>query len=171
MSNGATTEPFAPVRHDLVDLELGPLDDDVATIAGRLAGIDPWARIGRSAAAFEIAMTRPSPGAHRFALRCKGAPVGYLALRWPFMRGPYIETIAVFPEMQGRGLASRIVTWMENQVADEASNIWLCVTEWNTGARAAYAALGFVEIGPIPDLVASGQSEIFMRRAFAPPRG
>ena len=142
-----------------------------AAIAAGLAAIDPWARIGRTASAFEAAITRPSPGAHRFALRRAGRPIGYLALRWPFMRGPYIETIAVFPEAQGRGLARRIVDWMADEVAGEAANIWLCVTDWNAPARAAYAALGFVEIGPIPDLVAEGQSEIFMRRPFAPPRG
>jgi len=163
--------PFARERYRLGDLELGPLGDDVGEIAERLAGIDPWARIGRTAEAFALAMTRPSPGAHRFALRRDGRSVGWLALRWPFMRGPYIETIAIFPEAQGLGLARRVVGWIEAEVADEASNVWLCVTEWNDRARAVYAALGFVEIGPIPDLVAEGQSEIFMRRPFAPPRG
>lgn len=163
--------PFSQPRYTLGDLEIGPLGGDVSAIAARLAGIDPWARVGRPAAAFERLMTRESPGAHRFALRRDGRPIGYLSLRWPFMRGAYIETIGIFPEAQGQGLAARIVAWIGAEVALEAANIWLSVTEWNTPARAAYAALGFVEIGPIPDLVVVGQTELFMRKPLGPPLG
>ena len=85
------------------------------------------------------------------------------------MRGPYVETIALFPEAQRRGFARRIVEWIGREVEGEAANIWLCVTDWNAPARAAYAAMGFVEIGPIPDVALVGQTEIFLRKVLGPP--
>lgn len=160
---------FGRETYRLGDLELGPIGADLDTLAAGVAALDPWARAGVDAAAMRRRMQRPWAATFRFALRLDGRPVGYLALRHPFMRGPYIETIALFPEAQGKGLARRIVDWMAEEIGDEGANIWLCVTEWNARARAVYAALGFVEIGPIPGLVAAEQDEIFMRLPLSAP--
>jgi len=160
---------FSREIYRLDDLELGPIGADVDALAAGVVAIDPWAANGVSIEAMRERMVRPWPATFRFALRLDGRLCGYLALRHPFMRGPYIETIAVFPAAQRRGLARRILDWMGREVADEGNNIWLCVTEWNGAARAAYAALGFVEVGPAPDLVTPGQTEIFLRKVLAPP--
>lgn len=160
---------FAAPLYRLGDLELGPIGADLDRLAVGVAAIDPWAAAGYGPDMLRERMTRPWAATFRFALRLDGRPIGYLALRHPFMRGPYIETIALFPEAQRRGLARRIVAWMGEEARGDATNLWLCVTEWNAPARAAYAALGFVEIGPIPDLTAPGQTEIFMRKPLAAP--
>ena len=161
--------PFSAAHYDLDGLVLGPLGDDVEAIAERIAGLDPWASMGRPPSSFVAYMTRPMAATFRFALRLDGRPVGFLSLRYPFMRGPYIETVALFPEAQHRGFGRRIVEWMGREVAGEATNIWLCVTDWNAPARAAYAAMGFVEVGPIPDVAMLGQTEIFLRKTLATP--
>lgn len=171
MSTPARPAPFAAETHDLDGLVLGPLGDDVAAIAERMATLDPWASMGRPPDSFAAYMTRPMAATFRYALRLDGRPVGFLSLRYPFMRGPYIETIALFPEAQRRGFGRRIVEWMGREVEGEATNLWLCVTDWNAPARAAYAAMGFVEIGPIPDVALVGQTEIFLRKPLGPPLG
>lgn len=163
--------PFSATRYDLGDLVLEPVGDAAATIAERLAGLDPWARTGRTAADFRTYLTAEPPGTHHFALRIDGALVGFLALRHPFMRGPYVETIAIFPEAQRRGLARRIVEWIAVEGGPAAQNLWLCVTEWNAVARATYAALGFHEVAPLPDVAAVGVTEIFLRKVLRPPQG
>lgn len=165
-----TEPPFAPRRHDLGVAVLAPIAPEaVAALAARVVAIDPWARIGVPVAAMAARIGAPSDGARRFAIERDGAVVGYVSVRHPFMRGPYLETIAIFPEAQRTGLGRAVVDWMGREVAGREGNLWLCVTAWNTPARAAYRALGFVEVGPLPDLVAPGQDEIFMRRVLAPP--
>lgn len=169
----STGAPFTSAHYELGDVSLLRLDTVpalVPALAERVAALDPWAALDVAATAMAERMTRPSPGAHRFVVDDAGTPLGYVAVRHPFMRGPYLETIALFPEAQRRGIARRVVEWMAREVEGLETDLWLCVTEWNTAARAAYAALGFVEIGPIPDLVAVGHNEIFMRRAGARPR-
>ncbi|MDK9695484.1 MAG: GNAT family N-acetyltransferase [Siculibacillus sp.] len=170
MSSAPDRPPhFSGETHDLGVCVLGPVAGDLETIAARLAGLEPWATMGRSAASFVAHMTRPMAATFRFAVRVDDRPVGFLSLRHPFMRGPYIETIALFEEAQRRGIGRAIVEWIAREAAGEATNVWLCVTEWNAPARAAYAAMGFVEIGPIPDVAMLGQTEIFLRRVLGPP--
>ena len=166
-----TSAPFTAERYTLGDVELAPLAPDLDTIAEGLAAIDPWARVGRRPEHFRAALTKPLAATFRYSIRRGGTCVGALVIRYPFLRGPYIELIGLFPEAQGLGIARRVVAWMEREVADEATNLWLCVTDWNEPARAAYTALGFTEVGPLPLLAAGGTTEIFMRKAFAPPLG
>jgi GNAT superfamily N-acetyltransferase len=161
--------PFSAERHVLGDLELGPLGDDLAAIAARLVTIGPWGAAGVAAETMRERLARPMAATFRFALRQDGRPVGCLVVRHPFMRGPYVELVAVFPEAQRRGLLARVIDWMAAEVADTEANLWLCVTESNAPARAAYAALGFAPVGPLPDLVRVGQTEILMRRVIGPP--
>lgn len=164
-----TDTPFAPRRHLLGEAVLAPIDPSaVDGLAERIAALDPWARLGVTPSTWATRITRPSAGAHRFAIERHGVPVGYVAVRHPFLRGPYLETIAIFPEAQRQGLTRRVIDWMAREVEPDEVDLWLCVTEWNLAARATYAALGFVEIGPLPDLVGPGQSEIFMRRRRGP---
>jgi ribosomal protein S18 acetylase RimI-like enzyme len=169
-----TDAPFAPRRHALGDVVLAPVATagvDVDALARHVVALDPWASLGVAPAAMAARMRDASPGAHRFAVLRDERPVGWVAVRWPFMRGPYLETIAILPEAQRSGIARRVVDWMGAQVAGRDANLWLCVTATNAPARAAYRALGFTEVGPIADLVAPGATEIFLRRILAPPAG
>lgn len=166
-----TDAPFAPHRHDLGDaVALVPIPPEaVDELARRTVAIDPWARLGVAAAAMAVRIAAPSDGARRFAITRAGAIVGWVSIRHPFMRGPYLETIALFPEARRGGIARRVIDWMGREVAGREADLWLCVTEWNDDARAAYRALGFEEVGRLPDLVAPGVCEIFMRKRL--PRG
>mgnify|MGYP000853810472 FL=1 len=161
--------PFSSATHDLGVCVLGPLGDDVEEIAARIATLDPWASMGRPVSSFVAYMTRPMAATFRYAVRIDGRPVGFVSLRHPFMRGPYVEVLALFEEAQRRGIGRAIVDWMGREVEGEATNIWLCVTDWNAPARAAYAALGFVEVGPLPDIAILGQTEFFLRKVLGPP--
>lgn len=166
-----TDAPFARRRHALGPVDLVPLGPEaIPALAAGVAALDPWKRIGVAPEAWATRMAKTTPGGHRFVLEREGAAVGYLSIRHPFMRGPYLETIAVFAEARGHGIARAVIDWMAAEAAkDGERELWLCVTEWNAPARAAYAALGFVEVAPLADLVAEGQSEIFMRRTLAAP--
>lgn len=164
-----TETPFAARRHALGSVELVPITAAaIPEIAARMAAIDPWARLGRPAAAMAERIAAADAGARRFSIERDGAILGYVSIRHPFLRGPYLEQIAIFPEAQRQGLARRVLDWMAGEVEGRESNLWLCVTEWNERARATYRALGFDEVAPLPDLVTPGASEIFMRRRLEP---
>ncbi|KPL54860.1 hypothetical protein ABB55_23735 [Prosthecomicrobium hirschii] len=164
----------APLRADAYDLgsslRLVPVDCHEAALGLALAAIDPWARVGRPAASLEAYWRRRDPTTFRFAILADGALAGAVAVRDPFMRGPYLELLAVLPAFQGRGIGRAVMDWLAGEgLKAGGTNLWLCVSDWNAPARAFYEGLGFEAVGPIPDLAVTGTTEIFLRRRLAAP--
>ncbi|OAN52260.1 hypothetical protein A6A04_00775 [Paramagnetospirillum marisnigri] len=158
--------PFSPERHALDGCRLRPLEPaDCRPMAEALAAQDPWLSLGFNATALERYLARDDAALARFAVeRGEDGRAGLLAVRWPWLRGAYIELLAVFPAHQGRGLGGAVVDWVAGQTAGITPNLWACVSDFNASARVFYAARGFVEVAPLEDLVAPGRAEILLRR-------
>jgi GNAT superfamily N-acetyltransferase len=147
------------------DGRLRPLETaDATPLAAALAAMDPWARLGYGAEALECYLTREDPALVRRVVECGGRPAGVLALRSPWLRGPYVELFAILPAHQGHGLGGTVMDWAARHAAEISSNLWACVSEFNAPARAFYARHGFDEVGPLDGLVQPGTAEILLRK-------
>lgn len=161
--------PFAAVSRDLGVCRLEPLVQAVAeAVAARLSQMDPWLRLGYHAAALGRYLTAESAALARWAITRDGAVRGVVAVRFPWLRGPYLELLAVLPEAQGDGLGAAVLGWLQEEAAREG-NLWVMVSAFNADARRFYARHGFAEIGRVPDLVRPGHDEVLMR--WVPARG
>ena len=155
--------PFTPVAQDLGQCRLEPLNSAEAEIvAVRLPEMDPWLRLGYHIEALRRYLTRESPSLTRWAITRDGAVTGVVAVRFPWLRGPYLELLAVLPEAQGGGLGAAVLGWLQGEAAPEG-NLWVMVSAFNEGARRFYRRHGFVEIARVPDLVCPGHDEVLMR--------
>ena len=164
----ANEQPFAPVEHALGAALLKPLDAATAeTLAERLAAMDPWHRLGYETGRLQRYLSGDSPALARFRIDCDGELAGVVAVRSPWLHGPYLELLAVLPEHQGRGLGSTVLRWMETE-AGASRNLWVAVSSFNGPARSFYARHGFSEIGTVPGLVRDGFDEILLRKALTP---
>jgi ribosomal protein S18 acetylase RimI-like enzyme len=138
---------------------------DHRALAERLAQIDPWAGLGYGAEALARYLGRPDPALIRFAVEHgEDSRAGLLAIRHPWLRGPYMEMLAIFPAHQGHGLGATVVAWAAAQARMNSANLWACVSDFNAPARRFYAAQGFMEVAPLDGLVSPGQSEILLRK-------
>ena len=158
--------PFAPDRHALDGCRLRPLEPgDPLALAEQLAKIDPWKGLDYGAEALARYLGRPDPALIRFAVE-HGADsrAGLLAVRNPWLRGPYVELLAIFPAHQGHGLGAKVIAWTAIQASMSSANLWACVSDFNAPARRFYAAQGFAEVAPLDGLVSPGQSEILLRK-------
>lgn len=157
---------FQPERHALDGCRLRPLgESDHAAMAALLAGIDPWLSLGYDAAVLTRYLGRDDRALIRYAVeRGEDSRAGILAVRTPWLRGPYIELLAIFPAHQGYGLGRVVMEWTAAQAAAISANLWACVSDFNAAARSFYAAQGFVEVAPLDGLVTPGQAEILLRR-------
>ena len=159
--------PFAADVYPLPPFTLRTLPPSEAEpIGARLTTMDPWKRLGYSAMALGRSLANPDPALNRFAVHDANETIGIVCIRFPWLRGPYLELLAIFPEAQGRGTGQAILTWLEEQVRLGSSNIWALTSEFNLRARAFYQTAGFVEIASLPGLVASGTSEILLRKTL-----
>ena len=142
---------------------LRPLTNEEAEVIAELcAGIDPWKSLGYSAAALSGYLQREDPALNRFAIVTDdGGLAGVVALRYPWLRGPFIEMLAILPSMQGKGLGAQVIDWV---ASGSVGNLWASVSDFNQAARAFYQRQGFVEVAGLDDLIGQGQQEILLRR-------
>jgi ribosomal protein S18 acetylase RimI-like enzyme len=159
-------QPFAPAEYALGAGRLAPLDPSAAgLLAERLAGMDPWRRLGYESSVLQRYLSGDSPALTRFRIDCDGVLAGVVAVRWPWLHGPYLELLAVLPDHQGRGIGSAVLRWLEAE-GGASRNLWVAVSAFNEPARRFYARHGFVEIGTVPGLVRDGFDEILLRKAL-----
>ena len=160
-------KPFASENYVASPLFLKRLEPTVsATIAGQLAMMDPWKGLGYGASALSSYLAGPDPALNRFIVEEEGERVGVVCIRVPWLRGPYLELLAVLPHAQGQGVGHSILTWLEQEARRSANNLWTVTSEFNTRARRFYQAAGFVEVAPLPDLVISGYNELLLRKSL-----
>lgn len=161
--------PFAAAGYSRPPLSLTRLHPSEAeTIGTRLASMDPWKRLGYGAPALTRYLASPDPGLNRFAAQEAAETIGVICIRFPWLRGPYLELLAVFPVAQGRGAGRALLAWMEEEARLASNNLWTVTSECNNRARQFYQSAGFAEVAPLPDLVASGYSEILLRKMLSP---
>lgn len=158
------------IPHELGRCRLEPLQADAApAIADRLAAIDPWLRLGYRTDALARYLAREDAALSRWAIGTGDTVAGVVAVRFPWLRGPYVELLAVFPEAQGLGLGAAVLGWLQRAAAHEG-NLWVMVSTVNHGARRFYQRHGFAEIGVVPGLVRAGHDEVLMRWVPPAPR-
>jgi ribosomal protein S18 acetylase RimI-like enzyme len=137
-------------------------------LAQQLAGMDPWRHLGYSQESLEGFFLRPACDAERYLIRVADDIAGVLCLKQPWLRGVYLEQLALLPSYQRRGLGRRALEFIE-QSHPQAANIWLLVSRFNQPARHFYLAHGFAELCCIEDLLLAGEDEVLMRKRL-PPR-
>ena len=136
-----------------------------ARLGAVFAGIDPWAAYGYAAATLSAFLAGHEPGAQRLALTIDGETIGTAVVRPGWLRGPYLQFLAVVPGAQGRGIGSAFISWMEREARDaKERNLWVAASEINTGAIRLYERQGFKQIATLDDLAWDGRAEILMRK-------
>ncbi|WP_319585353.1 GNAT family N-acetyltransferase [uncultured Desulfobulbus sp.] len=162
-----TVSPFSEDTYSFPPLTLRSLQlSEAGLISTTLAAMDPWKRLGFSASALHCYLIGPDPALNRFTVQDSQETVGVVCMRSPWLRGPYLELLAVFPTAQGRKIGQTILYWIEKQALLTSNNIWAVTSEFNTRARRFYRAANFVEIAPLKNLVANGYNEILLRKVL-----
>ena len=86
-------------------------------------------------------------------------------MRHPWLKGPYLELLALLPEAQSQGIGSSIMAWFETAgLQHRARNLWVCASSFNGRALRFYERHGFARAATLPDLVAEGYDEILSRK-------
>ncbi len=145
---------------------LGPAD--AGSLAQACAAIDPWKRMAYPAETLRHFLSGEEPGLRIYALRRDGELAGGVVIRDPWLKGPYLQFLAVLPQAQGQGVGSAVLSWMEAE-AGTARNLWVLASDFNARALAFYRRHGFEPVAPLPDVAADGFTEILMRKRLTPP--
>ena len=138
-------------------------DDDREWCAQLMASSEPWLTLGRT-----IDQTRPlfhRKDSDLYVARRNGKPLGFLLLRERgIVYSPYIASLAVSPEARGLGIGGRLLAYIEARARPSSKHIFLCVSSFNTRARALYERNGYAVVGELKDYIVDGYSEYLMSK-------
>ncbi len=134
--------------------------------AALMTGSEPWRTLGRS---YDVSLAIVSdPTREVYWVEESGGWAGFLVL---YMRGPlrgYIQTVCLRDECRGRGVGGSVVEWAEERIFRDSPNVFLCVSDFNTGARRLYERRGYEVIGSLRDFLVAGHAELLLRKSRGP---
>ena len=146
-------------------IALAPIETQAAgPLAEAVTAIDPWKRMSFRPEAMATYLAAREPGACRRAILHKGRAIGAVSVRHPWLRGPYLEMLALLPGSQGLGIGASVLDWMGAEVAGRANSLWVCTSTFNTRALVFYERHGFVRVGDLDGLVGPDFTEILLRK-------
>ena len=143
-------------------------EDRPAVVA--LLDSDPWRRLGYGAADWNRLLATPLEGRDGLVLVADDAVSALAVVRRNFLAGDYLELFAVAAGARGRGLGALLLGHLESMVFARARNFFVCVSDFNEGARRFYARHGYVHVGTLPDLLVHGSAELLLRKSAGPVR-
>jgi GNAT superfamily N-acetyltransferase len=86
-------------------------------------------------------------------------------IREPFLAGPYMQLLAVTAPHRGRGVGTTVLSLMQDEaVSVGARNLWICTSDFNSGAERLYRRFGFEHVAVLDALMMPGIGEVLMRK-------
>lgn len=144
--------------------------EDRPAVIALLRDSEPWKRLGYTAADWDQYFAAIPQRRDCYVADLEGRVAGIAIVRQKFLLGDYLELFAVADWTRGKGLGKRLLEQIESIVFARANNLFACVSDFNTQARAFYQKLGYQEIGPLPNLLIPGSAEILLRKTAGPAR-
>jgi GNAT superfamily N-acetyltransferase len=76
----------------------------------------------------------------------------------------YVQILCVRADCRQRGLGSSLLRWAEERIFRDSSNVFICVSSFNAGARRLYERHGFELVGTLRELLVPGHDELLLRK-------
>jgi len=145
---------------------LGPLPEKIApALSEAIVTMDPWRTYHYPAEALCRMLTADEAGVPRFAISLDSAIVGACVIRPTWLRGPYLQFLALLPAAHNRGIGAAFLAWMEDEARRaEERNLWVAASQINTGAIRFYERAGFTKVADLDDLACDGRTEFLFRK-------
>lgn len=146
------------------------VSDDRKGVIQLLSDSEPWNSLGYGAADWSRIFDPLPQGRDCYIAELDGQVAGVAIVKQKFLLGDYLELLGVAAWARQKGVGGHLLTYIERLVFDRAKNLFACVSDFNEPARAFYKKHGYQEIGPMPNFLIPGSSEILLRKTAGPVR-
>lgn len=131
-----------------------------------LASSDPWLTLNISAKSLENYFIKKDYGLHRYLVLVEDKIAGTICIRFPWLRGPYIELLGLDSKYRGFGIGKQLLEWVEKEARRESKNLWVVSSSFNHKAIQFYEKQGFSKIGVIQGLIKPNYDEMLLRKSW-----
>ena len=136
-----------------------------ASLAAGIAAMEPWSVMNYPAETLAAFLASPDAGVSRYVVSVNKEEAGVVSVRHPWLKGPYLELLALLPQAQDQGIGSSIMSWFESTaLMHRARNLWVCASSFNARGLSFYERHGFKRVATLPGLVADSYDEILLRK-------
>ena len=144
--------------------------EDRTAIVAMLAESEPWKKLGYTDSDWRKLFDPLPAGREGYVIESGGTMAGFALLRPKFLMGDYLELLVVAPPARSTGLGSALLAHIEKLVFARVKNLFACVSDFNAEARRFYKKNGYQEIGPMPNFLIPGSSEMLLRKTVGPTK-
>ena len=127
---------------------------------------EPWITLQYDDADVQ-GIVRSVASANLLVAQVERRTVGFALSAPGVLLGEYLKILVVDPAFQSQGIGRRLMEQLERRAFQCWPNVYLCVSDFNTGARQFYRRLGYEEVGVLRDLLLPGKGEVLMRKSIA----
>jgi len=154
--------------NDAAPVSIRPLETraEAEACAAMMAATEPWITLRRDYEACLRVVLDDSR--ERYVARRGGALAGLVVLNLKGAFVGYIQTVCAAPEFRGTGVGTALVAFAEERIFREHRNVFICVSDFNPGARRLYERLGYRLVGELFDYLVAGHSELLLRKSRGP---
>jgi len=140
--------------------------EEAEACARMMAGTEPWITLRRDYdACLRVVLDETR---ERYVAYRGEALAGLLILNVNGAFVGYIQTVCAAPEFRGSGVGTALVAFAEGRIFRDYRNAFICVSDFNHGARRLYERLGYRLVGELTDYVVAGHSELLLRKTRGP---
>jgi ribosomal protein S18 acetylase RimI-like enzyme len=140
--------------------------EETEACARMMAGTEPWITLRRDYdACLRVVLDETR---ERYVAYRGEALAGLLILNVNGAFVGYIQTVCAAPEFRGSGVGTALVAFAEGRIFRDYRNAFICVSDFNHGARRLYERLGYRLVGELVDYVVAGHSELLLRKTRGP---
>jgi ribosomal-protein-alanine N-acetyltransferase len=143
---------------------------DLAACRRLILESEPWITLQYDDADVH-SLVRSVAGANLLVAHAGERLVGFALSAPGVLLGEYLKILVVEPAYQSQGVGRRLMEELERRAFQRWPNVYLCVSDFNTGARRFYQRLGYQEVGVLRDLLFPGMGEVLMRKSVGAWRG
>ena len=154
-----------------VDVTVRPFAAADREAAIAILDSDPWRRLGYRRNDWLRLLTTPLDDREGWVVTTPDDVVGLALVRPRFLAGDYLELFAVAEAARGQRCGATLLAHVESVTFERGCNLFVCVSDFNEGARRFYARQGYAHVGTLPDLLVAGSAELLLRKTAGPVRG
>ncbi len=144
--------------------------DDRESVVRLLGESDPWKRLGYSKDDWNRIFCPIPQGRDCYVAELDGQIAGVAIVKQKFLLGDYLELLGVAVWARQKRIGGQLLRHIEELVFKRTKNLFACVSDFNEPARAFYKKHGYQEIGPMPDFLIPGSTEMLLRKTAGPAR-
>ncbi|MBY0482352.1 MAG: GNAT family N-acetyltransferase [Chitinophagaceae bacterium] len=131
-----------------------------------MAGSEPWISLKRTFSDGLALMQVTDGGMEAYIAKSGEINLGFVVIKTAGAFVGYVQILAVTEASRGRGIGNLLMDFVEQRIFEFSPNAFICVSDFNEGARKLYESRGYQLLGKLENYLETGFTELLLRKTI-----